>query len=134
MSEIGKAPDEETQDEEAPDTPDEEAQDGPLNAEQAAAQVHREYNILGVSDTELKETELVEPIIVPPQPQHPDTGFAWIRILRDSAVHEFFIPSLELEFTQDEWTTVTADLLSEIRQIAAENQVLIETEEAPAEV
>lgn len=104
-----------------------EIEDGPLDAEGAAAQVLREYHLDGAAE------KAPEPLFVPappPLPQGPLPGTANIRIPPGFPTHEFVIPSLELTLTQTEWTNVPQNLVAEITQIAAENQVLLEVDEA----
>ena len=87
---------------------------------------------------EPEETEAVadaseetdEPVVIPPKPLGPEPGFAWVRVKLGFTVHEFNIPSLDLQLTQDTWTNVTADQLPGISQLAAEMQVLLDELEA----
>lgn len=71
-----------------------------------------------------------------PVPDGPEPGEAWVRILVGFPTHAFVIPLLDLTLTQTEWTTVPQAQVAEITQIASENQILLEVQEAaeaPAE-
>lgn len=103
-----------------------EVEDGPLDAEGAAALVRNEYH-LGESTEKVPEPDAVP--APPPLPQGPLPGTANVRIPTDFPTHVFEIPSLELTLTQTEWTNVPQNLVAEITQIAAENQVLLDIEE-----
>jgi hypothetical protein len=67
---------------------------------------------------------------VPPLPQLPPKGTANVRVRLGFPVHEFTIPSHELHLNQTEWTNVPLDQVSEISQIAAESQVLLDVVES----
>lgn len=106
---------------------DETTPDGPLDAEAAREQVIREYHIgEGEPEAMAPKPEAVAP---PPVPQGPVPGTANIRIKQDFPVHFFVIPGLDLTLSQTEWTNVPQNLVAEIWQIAAENQVLLEIDE-----
>jgi hypothetical protein len=103
-----------------------EQQDGPLDAAGATAQVLREYHI--DAEAEKAPAQLAAPA-PPPLPQGPEPGTANVRVPPGFPTHVFEIPGLDLTLTQTEWTNVPQNLVAEIWQIAAENQVLLEIEE-----
>lgn len=73
--------------------------------------------------------EADDPVVVPPKPQGPEPGSAWVRVKLGFTVNEFIIPSHDLRLTQ-EWMNVPADQLPGIEQLAGEMQVLLEVLEA----
>ncbi len=68
----------------------------------------------------------------PPLPSGPPVGTANIRVKLGFPTHVFVIPGMGLELSQDTWTNVPQEQVSEIVQTAAENQVLLDVEEATA--
>lgn len=103
-----------------------ENEDGPLDAAGATAQVLREYHLDEAAEKAPVPVAVPAP---PPLPQGPLPGTANVRIPPGFPTHAFEIPSLELSLTQTEWTNVPQNLVAEITQIAAENQVLLDIEE-----
>lgn len=103
-----------------------EQQDGPLDAAGATELVLREYGIS--AEAEKAPAQLAAPA-PPPLPQPPAPGTVDIRIPLGFPTHVFEIPGLDLTLTQTEWVNVPQNLVAEITQIAAENQVLLDIEE-----
>lgn len=71
-------------------------------------------------------------IAPPPVAASPPTGTANVRILPGFPTHVFVIPSHDLTLTQNEWTNIPQSQISEITQIASENQILLEVDEGSA--
>lgn len=111
--------------------PEARAPNAPLTAAEARENILREYFS---TETAAEATEAVpEPVpYVPPLPPGPAPGTANVRIKNPFPVHFFVIPQFDLTIAQDSWVNVPLEQVAEIMQIAAQNQVLLETEEAPA--
>ncbi|HEV2172915.1 MAG TPA: hypothetical protein VGR71_05075 [Nitrospira sp.] len=104
--------------------------DGPLDASQAREQILREYRLAAEPEV---APEAVASTIAPPYiDPGPQPGTANVRIKQDFPTHVFVIPGMGLELSQTAWTNVPAGQVAEITQIAAENQILLEVEEASA--
>jgi hypothetical protein len=83
-----------------------------------------------------EEAEAAPKPYVPPYvplPVNPPDGMAWVRIKSNFPIHVFVIPSHELKLTQTEWTEIAEEQLTEIEQVARENQILLEVYEPVAQ-
>lgn len=68
----------------------------------------------------------------PPLPAGPAAGMADVRIASPSQVHYLVITQYNIKLARDSWLSVPQEQVAEITQIAAENQVLLETREVSA--
>lgn len=64
----------------------------------------------------------------PPLPAPPDAGMTRVRIRPGYFIHVFLITQYELEITQS-WQEIPSSQVSEVSQIAVENQVPLEVDE-----
>lgn len=110
------------------------ADNAPLSAEEARENILRTYFGTSTGSNAPVETVPMADAVpyVPPLPREPAPGTANVRIKNPFPVHFFVIPQFDLTIAQDSWINVPQEQLAEIVQIAAQNQVLLETEEASA--